>query len=127
LALAGLLWHDRGFAVGRSPIGSISDASTIRPPQAAVIVGIDGGYVRSWYDKQHNFEVVVGKSMATGRYNRCLGQVRSQDEQTGRCFREILRSQGLPVTQPITMLNDGGDSVRALAGELSASAVTIID
>ena len=39
-------------------------------------------------------------------------------------FREVLRSQDLPVTQPVTMLTDGGDSVRALAGELSPGAVT---
>jgi hypothetical protein len=113
------------------PIGSTADASTIRRhlhkvatrheadlsgeqpggldegpvngqplPQAAVIAGIDGGYVRNWHDKKHNFEVVVGKSM--GRDDRYL--VRSQDEQPGQRFREVLRSQDLPVTQPITML-----------------------
>ena len=38
-------------------------------------------------------------------------------------FREVLRTQDLPVTQPVTMLTDGGDSVRALAGELSPGAV----
>src|SRR5688572_185238 len=48
-------------------------------PQAAVIVGIDGGYVRNWHDKKHNFEVVVGKSMAADRDDRYF--VRSQDEQ----------------------------------------------
>ena len=96
-------------------------------PQAAVIVGIDGGYVRNWHDKKHNFEVVVGKSMAAGRDDRYFGLVRSQDEQPGRRFREVLRSQDLPVTQPVTMLTDGGDSVRALAGELSPGAVTILD
>src|SRR3954466_1327620 len=66
------------------PIGSTADASTIRRhlhkvaarhdadlgneqpggvdagkaqplPQETVIVGIDGGYVRNWHDKQHNF------------------------------------------------------------------------
>ena len=75
-----------------SPIGSTADASTIRRhlhkvaarheadlsgeqlggpdagngqllPQETVIVGIDGGYVRNWHDKRHNFEVVVGKCM----------------------------------------------------------------
>jgi hypothetical protein len=96
-------------------------------PQAAVIVGIDGGYVRNWHDKKHNFEVVVGKSMAAGRDDRYFGLVRSQDEQPGRRFREVLRSQSLPVTQPVTMLTDGGDSVRALAGELLPGAVTILD
>jgi hypothetical protein len=48
-------------------------------PQAAVIVGINGGYIRNWHDKKHNFEVVVGKSMAAGRNDRYF--VRSQDEQ----------------------------------------------
>jgi len=65
--------------------------------------------------------------MATGRDDRYFGLVRSQDEQPGRRFREVLRSQGLPVTQPVTMLTDGGDSVRALVGELSPGAVTILD
>jgi len=96
-------------------------------PQAAVIVGIDGGYVRNWHDKQHNFEVVVGESLAADRDDRSFGLVRSQDEQPGRRFRAVLRTQGLPVTQPVTMLTDGGDSVRALVGELSPGAVTILD
>ena len=87
-------------------------------PQEAVIVGIDGGYVRNWHDKKRNFEVMVGKSMAAGRDDRYFGFVRSQDEQPGRRFREVLRCQDLPVTQTVTMLTDGGDSVRALAGEL---------
>jgi hypothetical protein len=138
------------------PISSIVDASTIRRhlhkaaarheadlaseqpgglddgpgkgqplPQAAVIVGIDGGYVRNWHDKRHNFEVVVGKSMATGR-DDCYF-VRSQDEQPGRRFREVLRTQALPVTQTVTMLTDGGDSVAGLVGELSPGAVHIVD
>ena len=91
--------------------------------QVAVIVGIDGGYVRNWHDKQHNFEVVVGKSMAAGRDDRYFGLVRSQDDQPGRRFREVLRSQDLPVTQPVTMLTDGGDSVRALADVMAPGAV----
>ena len=37
------------------------------PVQVAVIVGIDGGYVRNWHDKKRNFEVIVGKSMALRR------------------------------------------------------------
>ncbi|UEM24368.1 ISKra4 family transposase (plasmid) [Skermanella mucosa] len=138
------------------PIGGTADASTVRRhlhkvagrhdadlsdeqpgglgagedqplPQGSVIVGIDGGYVRNWHDRKHNFEVVVGKSMAAGHDDRYFGLVRSQDEQPGRRFCEVLRSQGLPVIQPVTMLTDGGDSVRALGGELSPGAVHIID
>ena len=31
-------------------------------PDGSFTVGIDGGYVRHWVDKKHNFEVIVGKS-----------------------------------------------------------------
>ena len=96
-------------------------------PQAAVIVGIDGGYVRNWHGKKHNFEVIVGKSMAAGRDDRYFGLVGSQDEQPGRRFCEVLRTQNLPVTQTVTMLTDGGDSVRGLVGELSPGAAHLLD
>jgi hypothetical protein len=65
--------------------------------------------------------------MAADRNDCYFGLVRSQDEQPGRRFRDVLRTQALPVTQSITMLTDGGDSVRALAGELSPGAVTILN
>jgi hypothetical protein len=92
-------------------------------PQGTVIVGIDGGYVRNWYDKKRNFEVMVGKSMATGRNDRYL--VASQDEQSDHRLRAVL--QDLPGTQTITILTDGGDSVRALAGVMAPGAAPILD
>jgi hypothetical protein len=62
--------HDADL--GSEPLGGLDGGpGKGQPlPQAAVIVGIDGGYVRNWHDKKHNFEVVVGKSMATGRDDR---------------------------------------------------------
>ena len=115
--------------LGSEQPGAIEGSSTDRQPlpQAAVIVGIDGGYVRNWHDKKHNFEVIVGKSMAAGRDDRYFGLVRSQDEQPGRRFCEVLRTQGLPVTQAVTMLTDGCDSVRGLVGELSPGALHVLD
>jgi hypothetical protein len=32
------------------------------PPEGFFTVGIDGGYVRHWFDKKHTLEVIVGKS-----------------------------------------------------------------
>src|SRR5689334_16129778 len=86
----------------------------------AIIVGIDGGYLRNWHDKKRNFEVIVGKSMAEYRDDRYFGLVRSQDAAPERRFCEMLRSQKLPVDQPVTVLTDGGDSVRALVSDLPA-------
>jgi hypothetical protein len=68
--------------------------------QAAVIVGIDGGYVRNWHDKKHNFEVVVGKSMAVGHDDRYL--VRSQDEQPGIVMRFTRACGGQMPIAPFT-------------------------
>src|SRR5713101_6195500 len=43
--------------------GNPSDWVLLPQPEGAFTVGIDGGYVRNWFDKQHNFEVIVGKSV----------------------------------------------------------------
>ena len=96
-------------------------------PREAVIVGIDGGYLRNWHDKRKKFEVIVGKSMAEDRDDRYFGLVRSQDAAPKRRFCEVLRRQGLPADQPVTVLTDGGDSVRALVGDLPAGSEHHLD
>jgi hypothetical protein len=42
--------------------GDPRDWALLPPPDGTFTVGIDGGYVRHWLDKKHNFEVIVGKS-----------------------------------------------------------------
>jgi hypothetical protein len=108
------------------PVGLESDPDNDQPvPQETVIVGIDGGYVQNWHDKKRNFEVMVGKSMARGCNDRYFGLVASQDEQSARRLDAVL--QVLPETRTVTMLTDGGDSVRALAGVMAPGAAPILD
>jgi hypothetical protein len=108
------------------PVGPEGSPDNGQPvPQGTIMVGIDGGYVRNWYDKKRNFEVMVGKSMATGRNDRYFGLVSSQDERSDRRLRAVLPD--LPGTPAITMLTDGGDSVRALAGVMAPGAAHILD
>jgi hypothetical protein len=98
-----------------APAGHRSELS---PPHQAIIVGVDGGYIRNWHDRKHNFEVLVGKSI-TGQDNSWyFGLVQNQEDEPRR-LRDVLRDQGLPLNQTITVLTDGGDSVRAFVGELS--------
>jgi hypothetical protein len=115
--------------LGTSEPGSRNDGPAAGQPspmpREAVIVGIDGGYLRNWHDKRKKFEVIVGKSMAEDRDDRYL--VRSQDAAPERRFCEVLRRQGLPADQPVTVLTDGGDSVRALVGDLPAGAEHVLD
>ena len=42
--------------------GRPSDWDLLPLPDGSFKVGIDGGYVRNWCAKKHNFEVIVGKS-----------------------------------------------------------------
>src|SRR3989442_13154808 len=42
--------------------GAPRDWDLLPPPAGSFKVGIDGGYVRHWFDKKHNFEVIIGKS-----------------------------------------------------------------
>jgi hypothetical protein len=43
--------------------GEPGDWVLLPPPEGFFKVGIDGGYVRNWFDKKHKFEVIVGKSI----------------------------------------------------------------
>lgn len=67
---------------------------------------------------------MVGKSMATGLNDRYFGLVASQDEQYDHRLRPVL--QDLPGTPAVTILTDGGDSVRALTGVMAPGAVPIL-
>ena len=42
--------------------GCPRDWGNLPIPDGPITVGIDGGYVRDWEAKKHNFEVIVGKS-----------------------------------------------------------------
>src|SRR3954454_18456595 len=110
--------------LGASELGLSEDGPTADQAspiaREAVIVGIDGGYLRDWHDKSKKFEVIVGKSMAEDRDDRYFGLVRNQDAAPKQRLREMLRSQKLPGDQPVTVLTDGGDSVRALVSDLPA-------
>jgi hypothetical protein len=112
--------------LGTSEPGSRNDGPAAGQPspipREAIIVGIDGGYLRNWHDKQKKFEVIVGKSMAEDRDDRYFGLVRSQDAAPKQRLCEMLRSQKLPGDQPVTVLTDGGDSVRALVSDLPAGS-----
>src|SRR5215467_16344614 len=105
-------------------------------PDGSFTVGIDGGYVRNWVDKKHNFEVIVGKSaLSFGKgeedeppwYKR-FGFVQTYDDaKPKRRLHEVLHSQGLQMNQEITFLSDGNDTLRALQLEMSPKATHILD
>ena len=96
-------------------------------PSAPLTVGIDGGYVRSWEEKQKHFEVIVGKSMPEEGEDKCFAYVQTYDSKPKRRLFELLKSQGMQFNQQVTFLSDGGEDVRDLQSYLNPEAEYILD
>jgi len=115
--------------------GSPSEWNLLPRSEGAFKVGIDGGYVRNWFAKKHNFEVIVGKSMRSfgedkddkGPSSKRFGFVQTLDTKPKRRLYEVLHAQGLQMNQEITFLSDGDDTLRELQLEMSPQATHILD
>src|SRR6266852_1227849 len=115
--------------------GDPSDWLLLPQPDGSFKVGIDGGYVRNWCDKKHNFEVIVGKSVlsvsadeeAQSPSTKRLGCVQTLDTPSKRRLYEVLHSQGLQMNHAIPFLSDGDDKLRKLQWEMSPQATHILD
>jgi hypothetical protein len=96
---------------------------------------MDGGYVRDWEAKRHNFEVIVGKSTLAFKRDededhsssKRFGFVQTLDTKPKRRLFEVLTSQGMPLNQQSTFLSDGSDTVRDLQLYMSPEAEHILD
>ncbi|OLE96375.1 MAG: hypothetical protein AUG75_21270, partial [Cyanobacteria bacterium 13_1_20CM_4_61_6] len=103
------------------------DGSLSSRLEEPIAVGLDGGYVRDWEQKQCHFEVIVGKSVPANQPAKCFGFVQTYDAKPTRRLGALLQSQGVQDTQPLTFLSDGGETVRNLPGQLHPQATHLID
>lgn len=111
--------------------GTPRDHAALPPAEGPIVVGIDGGYVRARErdgdGRLTNFEVVVGKSIAADRVDRCFGLVQSLDEKPRRRLHNVLQEQGLQMNQEIAFLTDGEDGIRSMAEFISPCAEHVLD
>src|SRR5215813_11824624 len=116
--------------------GEPSAWDLLPPPEGVFTVGIDGGYLRHWFDKKHKFEVIVGKSILSFGEGEAedrtpslqrFGFVQTLDTKSKRRLYEVLHSQDLQMNQAITFLSDGDDTLRQLQLEMSPKATHILD
>jgi hypothetical protein len=103
------------------------DGGPLSHPTGPLSVGLDGGYVRDWGEKQRHCEVIVGKVIATAESTKCFGFVQSYDPKAKQRLRAVLRSRGVQDHQPLTFLSDGGETVRNLPGSLHPPSVHLLD
>ena len=114
---------DEGGGVASCP----GEGEPLSDPQGSFYVGLDGGYVRDWEQKQHHFEVIVGKSVPPDQPAKCFGFVQTYDTKAKQRLRAVLQSQSVEDTQPLTFLSDGGETVRALPMQLHPQSEHLLD
>ncbi len=95
-------------------------------PSKPIVLGIDGGYLRRWDEKSRNFEVIVGKSLASDNSKR-FGFVQSHDPQPRRRLHHALKAQGMQANQQITFLSDGADNLRNLQWAMYPESEHVLD
>jgi hypothetical protein len=114
--------------------GCPADWETRPIPDGPITVGIAGGYVRNWEATQQHFAVIVGKSILAFRRDdaedissrKCVGFVQTLDTKPKRRRFEVLPSQGHQMHQQLTVLADGGDTVRDLQLYLNPQAEPLL-
>jgi len=96
-------------------------------PEGRIVVGLDGGYVRDWYERKANFELIVGRSMPEDREPRYIGLVQGYDRKPKRRLFELLTAQGVQPNQDVTFLTDGGITLRPLTERITPECEHVLD
>jgi hypothetical protein len=107
-----------------SPAGaSIPDPDAATP---AVIVGLDGGYVRSRHRRpERNFEVIAGKVIDAGGIQHRFAFARNGG--SSRPFAHALVLAGVRSGTPATVLSDGDAGLRNLQRRVLPGATAVLD
>ena len=87
----------------------------ISPRSPVKAIGIDGGYFRraGVTSRQEGwFEVMVGKSQREDTTGGCFAYVHRLEPDPSERMRQFLDYEGIQSQQPVTLLSDGGDTVR---------------
>ncbi len=111
-------------------VGSPRGWAALPPPEAPLIVGLDGGYVRARDGaerKAGTFEVVVGKTFSDDRSPNSLAFVNGHDVRRRRRVHQSLVAQGMQFNQRVTFMSDGGDTVRDLQLYLTPEGEHILE
>jgi hypothetical protein len=102
--------------------------ATTAEPAAPVVVGLDGGYVRSRHrrDERH-FEVIAGKVIdAEGNQSR-FAFARNSPAIASDAFKKALAAAGVTAETPATVLCDGDAGLWRLQREALPNATIVLD
>ena len=101
---------------------------TTPPPRGAVVIGLDGGYVRSRHrQEERHFEVIAGKVIDAAGTQRRFAFVRNRQTASADAFGQALAAAGVRADMPATMLCDGDAGLWRLQRETLPAATVVLD
>jgi len=124
--------RNRTLRVGEDVVQSHATETAKRPvavqATGPVVVGLDGGYVRSRHpQKERHFEVVAGKVIdADGTQSR-FAFARNGQAIASDAFRQALAMAGVHADTPATVLCDGDAGLWRLQHEALPGATVVLD
>ena len=118
--------RNRTMRVGEAVVQP--NVTTTAEPVEPIVVGLDGGYVRSRHrqDERH-FEVIAGKIIdAEGNQSR-FAFARNSPAIASDAFRQALATAGVTADTPATVLCDGDAGLWRLQRESLPNATVVLD
>ena len=116
-----------GEAVVQPYVTTTAKVATPRPAEP-VVVGLDGGYVRSRHrqDERH-FEVIAGKVISAQGSQSRFAFARNSPAIASGSFKRALAMAGVTADTPATGLRDGDAGLWRLQREALPSATVVLD
>jgi hypothetical protein len=101
---------------------------TTTPPGGAVVVGLDGGYVRSRHrQEERHFEVIAGKVIDAAGTQHRFAFARNGHATSAAAFAQALAAAGVHADAPATVLCDGDAGLWRLQRETLPAATVVLD
>jgi hypothetical protein len=116
-----------GKAVVQPTVTTTAKPATPRPVEP-VVVGLDGGYVRSRYrqDERH-FEVIAGRVIGAQGSQSRFAFARNSPAIASGAFKRALAMAGVTADTPATVLCDGDAGLWRLQREALPNATIVLD
>ena len=116
-----------GEAVAQPHAANTAETATAQPANS-VVVGLDGGYVRSRHrEDERHFEVIAGKIIdAEGNQSR-FAFARNSPSIASDAFEQALAMAGVTADTPATVLCDGDAGLWRLQREALPNAAVVLD
>jgi hypothetical protein len=117
-----------GAAVVRPHATGTAEQAAVARVAGPVVVGLDGGYVRSRHrEAERHFEVIAGKVIASDGAQHRFAFPRAGEATATEAFRQALAAAGVGADTPATVLADGEAGLWRLQRAALPDAAIVLD